>query len=370
MNRYHLRVNKSIPLSQAPQEGHNRWHPDIEPMISIASGDTVEIETRDSWDCQISPSLSAGELLQAKLGKAHPLTGPVHIDGAEEGDLLEVHIEEIIPDNVGYTVIMPGFGFLRDQFTDPFVVHWQMDGGFATSPELPGVRIPGAPFMGVMGVAPSTAMVASITRREAALRALGGLVFPPDADMAVPATGEAATKGLRTIPPREFGGNMDVKQLTEGATLYLPVYVKGAMFSVGDAHFAQGDGESCGTAIETSAVFTASFKVLKAEAARRHQRDPSFRCNDASPASGGNNRCYVTTGICVTESGENMGEDVTLATRNALLNMIRHICDAYDYTKEQAYALASVAVNLRISQLVDAPNACVSAFLPESIFEQ
>ena len=189
---------------------------------------------------------------------------------------LAVKIEQIVPANRGFTMIMPGFGFLRDLFTTPFLVHWEMANGFAQSPQLPGVRIPGAPFMGVMGVAPSHELLQRIVAREAELLGRGGMVMPPDAAGAVPTAEAIAGKAIRTIAPHETGGNFDIKSLTAGATLYLPVQVPGALFSVGDAHFAQGDGESCGTAVETRATFLARFDVLKGEATRRRQHDPSY----------------------------------------------------------------------------------------------
>ncbi|OWT67308.1 MULTISPECIES: acetamidase/formamidase family protein [unclassified Achromobacter] len=364
-----IKVNRSTPLGSAPLEGHNRWHPDIEPMIRINSGDTVEMETRDSFDCQICKSTTNEDLLKASLGRAHPLTGPVYVNGAEPGDLLAVHITDVVSHTEGFTVIMPGFGFLRDLFDQPHIVHWSMDKNFATSEQLPGVRIPGAPFMGVMGLAPSHDLLDVIARREAALHARGGAVALPDANMAVPARGPAATAGLRTIAPHEVGGNLDIKQLVAGTTLYLPVYTPGALFSVGDAHFAQGDGESCGTAIETSATFIARFELLKGEAARRRQTDPSFSRTGSSVFMDPTRNFYATTGTCVAKDGMNHSEDITLATRNALTNMVDYLCDSRGYSPEQAYSLVSVAVNLRISQIVDVPNVTVSAFLPLDIFD-
>ena len=222
------------------------------------------METLDGLDGQIKPGTTAADLAGIEMGRVHPLTGPVHVEGAQPGDLLAVRIEQIVPANRGFTMIMPGFGFLRDLFTTPFLVHWEMANGFAQSPQLPGVRIPGAPFMGVMGVAPSHELLQRIVAREAELLGRGGMVMPPDAAGAVPTAEAIAGKAIRTIAPHETGGNFDIKSLTAGATLYLPVQVPGALFSVGDAHFAQGDGESCGTAVETSATFVARFDVLKA----------------------------------------------------------------------------------------------------------
>ncbi len=243
MTHKHIHIDSALPLVRQADKGHNRWHPDIAPAVRVASGSSVEMETLDGLDGQIKPGTTAADLAGIEMGRVHPLTGPVHVDGAEPGDLLAVKIEQIVPANRGFTMIMPGFGFLRDLFTTPFLVHWEMADGFAVSPQLPGVRIPGAPFMGVMGVAPSHELLQRIVAREAELLGRGGMVMPPDAAGAVPTAEAIAGKAIRTIAPHETGGNFDIKSLTAGATLYLPVQVPGALFSVGDAHFAQGDGE-------------------------------------------------------------------------------------------------------------------------------
>ena len=376
----HIHLDPTLPLARQPDKGHNRWHPDYAPVVRIASGSTVEMHTLDGVDGQIRPHTKPADLAGLEMGRVHPMTGPVHVEGAEPGDLLAVKIEEIVPASYGFTAIMPGFGFLRDLFTTPFVVHWHMAKGFATSEQLPGVRVPGAPFMGVMGVAPSHELLQRIVAREAELLGRGGMVMPPDAAGAVPAGDGIASKALRTIAPHENGGNFDIKSLVAGATLYLPVQVPGALFSVGDGHFAQGDGESCGTAIEMAATFVARFEVLKGEARRRGQRDPSYSLPGhahhnapgvhgafgISPSKG----YYATTGMSVRSDGRAESEDLTLAARNALINMIDYIADAYSFTREQAYCLASVAVDLRVSQVVDVPNMTVSAVLPLDIFDR
>ena len=187
MVKHLVSVDRTLPLGECPAEGHNRWHPDIAPMIFVKSGDEAEIHTRDSFDCQIHKTMSGADLSQASIGRAHPLTGPVYVEGAELGDLLAVDILDVKSHNEGFTVIVPGFGFLRDRFTTPHLVHWDMREGFATSSELPGVRIPGAPFFGVMGLAPSHELLANINAREKSLHERGGAVFLPDSDMAVPA---------------------------------------------------------------------------------------------------------------------------------------------------------------------------------------
>jgi formamidase len=366
MAKAHIHIDRSRPLAAEPDKGHNRWHPDITPALGIAPGTQVELQTRDAMDGQVRPGLKPADLLSANPRLVHPLTGPVFVEGAEPGDLLAVKIDEIVTAERGFTVILPGFGYLRDVFTEPFIVHWQMANGIAFSDDLPGVRIPGAPFMGIMGVAPSHELLARITAREAELAARGGNVQPPDDADAIPARDAIARTALRTIPPRETGGNMDVKQLVAGSTLYLPVYVPGALFSTGDAHFAQGDGETCGTAIETQATLIARVDLLKGEARRRNQIDPSFSY-ELSP-SATPRRFHATTGICVSKDGRNHSEDLNVAARNALLNMIDYITDAHGLTREQAYCLTSVAVDLKISQVVDVPNFLVSASLPLDIF--
>lgn len=366
MNRTRIEIDRKLPLAKQPSKGHNRWHPDIEPKVRISSGSFVELETLDAVDGQLKPGTKP-EDLAVDLGRAHPLTGPVYVEGAEPGDLLAVKIDGIHTADRGFTMILPGFGYLRDFFAKPFVVHWEMADGFAQSEQLPGVKIPGAPFMGVMGVAPSHELMKTIVAREADLIARGGIALPPDAAAAVPAEEPIASTGLRTIPPRENGGNFDIRQLVAGSTLYLPVYVSGALFSVGDTHFAQGDGETCGTAVETSSTFVAQFEVLKGEATRRKQIDPSFECVGTT---GKVRKYYATTGCSVRKDGRNESEDLNVAAKNALLNMIDYISDAYSFSREQAYALTSVAVDLRISQVVDVPNLIVSAFLPLDVFEK
>ena len=188
---------------------------------------------------------------------------------------------------------------------------------------------------------------------------------------AVPSDPAIASTAIRTIAPHETGGNVDIKQLTAGATLYLPVYRPGGLFSVGDAHFAQGDGESCGTAVETSATFVAKFEVMKGEARRRNQNDPSYEHPGyfCTPEMGVPRRFYATTGIPVSRDGtHNESEDLSMAAKNALLNMIDYIVDTRGLSRAQAYCLTSVAVDLKVSQVVDVPNLIVSAFLPLDIF--
>jgi len=366
----YIRIDRSKPLGEEAGVGHNRWHPDIAPVAEIDPGQVIGIETRDAFDGQISAATTAPELPGCDMNVVHPLTGPVAIRGAEPGDLLEVSIREIVAEPFGYTVQVPGFGFLRDVFTEPHIIRWDIADGYATSRDLPDVRIPGAPFMGVIGTAPSHELLETINRREAALLERGGMVLPPETTGAIPHDHGIASKALRTIAPHETGGNVDIKQLTAGTTLRIPVYAEGALFSVGDAHFAQGDNESCGTAIEMGATFFGSFKLLKGEAARRGIRDLQYYRDDyfTAPEIAVPRRFFATTGLSVTRDGVAHSEDANLAARNALLNMIDYLVAERGYTAQQAYAICSVAVDLKISELVDVPNFVVSAFLPLDIF--
>ena len=357
-----IAIDRNKPLEDEPEKGHNRWHPDIPPIVTVPQGELVEIETRDALSGQVKKNTSSSDVENIPMGVAHPLTGPLRIEGAKPGDLLAVHIEKIDPQPTGYTLFRgPDFGFLRDEFPYKYLVHWEIDGDVARSPEIPGVAIPGAPFMGVMGVAPSKALLHAIDVRETALGEEGFPVALPDPRGAVPASEPVASQGLRTIPPRENGGNFDIKQLVAGTTLYLPVYVDGALFSTGDGHFAQGDGESCGTAVEMGATLHARFEVLEGEARRREQRAPTYSGTYAHDAVHREGAAYYTT--------TGSAEDMAFAAHTALLSMIAHIVDAHGYTREQAYCICSVAVDLHLSQIVDMPNYTVSAFLPLGIFE-
>lgn len=367
---HRIEIDRSRPLARQPETGHNRWHPDIPPILRVDPGDAVELQTRDAIDGQYGPASTVDDVGRTDLSVVHPLTGPVYVNGAEPGDLLEVQIGEITPEPFGFTVQIPGFGFLRDVFTEPHIVKWRIEGDFATSPDLPGVRIPGAPFMGVIGLAPSAELLRQTTEREAELLGRGGAVLPPDRIGAVPADEPIASTALRTIPPRETGGNLDVKQLARGTTLLVPIYQEGALFSVGDAHFAQGDCETCGTAIEMAATFRATLQLRKGAAARGNIRDVQFSRDEywVDPRYAAPRRFFATTGLSIRKEGVNESEDVTLAARNALLNMIDHLVAERGFSRQQAYALCSVAVDLRISEVVDVPNFVVSAFLPLDIF--
>ena len=353
---HEIRIDRSKTLLEEPDTGHNRWHPDIPPMVRCEAGDEVVLETRDAFDGQMGPDATLETVAAPNLDVVHPLTGPVYVEGAEPGDLLEVEILEVVPDSYGYTVQVPGFGFLRDVFPEPFMVRWDIADGWATSDDLPGVRIPGAPFMGTIGLSPGHEALRRITAREQAALDRGGFVLPPSPASAVPSDPGIAAEALRTIPPREQAGNVDIKQLGAGTRLFIPVDTPGALFSAGDAHFAQGDCETCGTAIEMNATLRVRFAVHSGEAREKGIRDPRFSRSDywVAPEYAAPRRFYATTGMSVSRDGELRAEDATLAARNALLNMIDHLGER-GWTRQQAYAICSVAVDLKVSQLVDVP---------------
>jgi formamidase len=365
-----ITIDRNKRLKEEPHTGHNRWHPDVPPLIEVEPGEEVVLETRDASDCQIKPGMTVADLTNLDAKVAHPLTGPVYIKGARPGDLLEIEYLDILPQPHGWTRNRPGAGFLRDLFTEPYLAHWDIKDGWATSPQIPGVRIPNGSFMGTAGIAPSHAQLEAWSRREAALVARGGIAFLPDPQDAVPTRGPIADEGLRTLPPRENCGNVDAKQLTKGSRLLIPVNVEGALYSAGDGHFAQGDSECCITAIEMGATAVVRFRLHAGEAARHHIRWPRFAHPGyfAAPEWAAPRNFIATMGMPIRADGTQEGEDLTLAARNALINMIE-LLQERGWSREQAYIICSVAVDLRISNVVDLPNVTVSAFLPEDIFQ-
>jgi formamidase len=366
----------------------NRYHPAIEPVARAKPGQYIVFETRDALDSDFDFDSNPDDVAAANLNLVHPLTGPVHIEGAKRGDVLAVTLIDIAPDDYGYTVIVPGFGFLRDLYPDPYIVNWRLTRYQATSAQMPGVAIPFRGFMGTVGVLPGKPEVQAWLEREGALASAGGFVLTPQPQDAVPAAvcgpnGTHKDECLRTIPPRENGGNMDVKQMQVGTVLLLPCFVDGCGLFVGDVHYAQGDGEVSGTAVEMGAKVTVRTEVRKGMAA--FMNTPHFEGGDQlkrlAPA-----RFYATTGFPLKKSGEvppyftyldgdriggltNMSEEVTLAARNALVEMIDYLVKRRGLSPQQAYVLSSVAVDLRIAQLVDVPNLGVSAILPLTVFQ-
>jgi formamidase len=316
-------------------------------------GALVTFEIRDSRDGWLNRHSGHEDLLDTPP-LAHPLTGPLQVRGAEPGDLLELEVLGYETDDFAWTAIWPGSGFLGDLFERPFLARWELADGLARSEQLPGCAVAACVHAGTIGVAPSPALLERAREREAAI----GTANPPSAELAWP---PHAAEGLRTYPPRENGGNMDIRDLGPGARLWLPVHVPGALLSVGDLHFAQGDGEVCISAIETGG--SASFRV----ALRRDGWRPAFPCYQAPPRPP--RAMFATTGIPLADDGSQGDLDLNLATRRALIELLAWLEHERGLAREPAYVLMSVAAELRVSELVDAPNALVSAALPLDVFE-
>lgn len=363
-----IRIDRGKRLAHEPHSGHNRYHPDIAPALEVAEGEEAVLETRDALDGQLRPGATVADVATIDASLVHPLTGPVFVKGAKPGDMLEIEFIDIVPQPTAFSAIVPGLGFLRDIMTTPFIVNWKLRDGWATAAEIPGVRIPGAPFMGISATAPSVQKLKEWTEREQRARDAGGIALPPDETGAVP-RGRCGLEGLRTLPPRENGGNFDVKQLTKGAKLLLPVFVEGALFSTGDGHFAQGDGEVCVTAVEMGATVAVRFKIHKGLANKRTFAGPVFSHSGyfADPRNAVPQNFLGVMGMPINAKGEIESENLTLAARNAVLNMMT-LLQERGFSREQAYIICSVAVDLRVSNVVDVPNYVVSALLPERIF--
>lgn len=300
---------------------HYEWNNAIPPRLDVNPGDTVVFETRDASD-EFYNLTSTHDDVMRRVFKGHPLTGPVRIRGARPGDVLAVEIIDITPRaSFGWTNVRPGRGLLPEsEFGTPFLQLWDVtDGRFARGLRtMRHIAVPLAPFPGVMGVALDDA------------------------------------GSHNTAPPRKNGGNMDIKQLTAGTIVYLPVWVDGALFSIGDAHGAQGDGEVCITAVEMNARITVKFELMPA----RRLTEPQLRTRHG-PARGIDGPHFATTGH---------GPDLYECARQAVRHMIGHLVRERGLSREEAYILCSVAVDLKVSEIVDAPNWIVSAFLPEMVF--
>ena len=367
----------------------NRLHPDIPMAARARPGQTILLRTRNSIDAQLDPQSSyvddrfSGPI----LGTVHPLTGPVFIEGAEPGDVLAVTILDIDPGPFGTTRIT-GNAFVGDRIPGPFSVLWNLNRKEAVSDDLPGIRIPNGSFPGIVTVLPGSEQLAAALAREESLANQGGASALPEPTHASPADicgpqGRRRNECLRTGPPREHGGNMDIRYLGVGVTIYLPCYIEGCGLGVGDLHFAQGDGEVAGTAIEMDADVTLTTELIKDGPVLEqgpHYEGPARLMDIPS------RRFYATTGLPLKAAGEippdmaylespkaagleNLSKDISLAARNALLEIIDYMVRTYDLTPEQAYIVASVAVDLRIGQLVDVPNVGVTAILPLDIFD-
>jgi len=292
---------------------HSRWNRALPPRLTIAPGDTVHFECLDSSGAQVHPRMTLPEYLAIDRNRIHALTGPVFVDGAQPGDVLQIDVLEVTHKGWGWSSVVEGLGFLKHRFADPFFFLWQLERDVTRS--LAPATVPLRPFCGVMGVAPAE-------------------------------DGE-----FRTRPPGIFGGNMDVRELCTGATLYLPVQNPGALFSVGDAHAAQGDGEVCINGIECPVAATLRFALHK----QRWLPGPLVESAPRIPQD-------IETAWIVVESAT----DATHAARAATSRMIDLLVDRWGFRDVHAYLLCSVALHLKFSQVVNEPMFTVSAALPKT----
>lgn len=367
----------------------NRYHPAIKPVARANPGDLIVVHTRDALDSKLNINSKPKDVTAIDLNLIHPMTGPIYIEGAKRGDVLAIKLIDINPDQYGYTTIIPGFGFLPDMFQTPFIANWKLNRREAVSEQIPGVRIAMNGFMGSVGVLPGEAEVDKWLAREAQLAAAGGVVLPPEPTSARPPeicgpNGSHKDKCLRTIPPRENGGNMDVKQMVEGTTLLLPCFIDGCGFFIGDVHYAQGDGEVAGTAIEMGAIVTVQTEIRKGMASlvKQPQFEGGSQLKKLEPDS-----FHATVGYPLKEAGEippqwaylesakiapltNLSNDLTLAARNSLIQMLDWLQATKGLSKEQAFVITSVACDLRISNAVDVPNYAVTTICPLEVFDK
>jgi formamidase len=350
-----IRLDPARPLREQPSRGHNRWHPEIAPVLTVAPGETVTLELRDSMDGQVTRD-SASDVLHTLIALSHPLTGPVAVEGAEPGDVLRVDILGYETEAFGWTAVEPGLGIVGDLAEAPLLVRWELRDGVARSRELLGIAVAASTHAGVIGVAPSPELFEAALARETVLRDEGHPIRMPTPETAFP------RDGLRTMPPRENGGNLDVRDLVAGATLLLPVHVPGGLLSAGDLHFVQGDGEISLYGVECHGAITVRLDVVKDAAWT--PRFPAYTAPGRPPRE-----VFATTGVPLRDDGSNAYLDTTVASRRALIELVGWLRAEHGLGAEQAIALCSVAAELRISQIVDLPNALVSAALPLDVFE-
>ena len=290
---------------------HNRFSRAIPAALTVPSGAVVEVRTHEASHQQLTIDSTPADVVGLDFDPVHPLTGPIAVEGAEPGDVLKVVLHEIELGGYGWVAVIPGFGFLAEEFPDPFIKTFGFEEGTTEVRFSDGVTIPLRPFPGVLGVAPDT------------------------------------DEMLSTIPPRANGGNMDNKYLTAGTTVYLPVFVPGALFSIGDTHAVQGDGEVCGTAIEAPMRIVLELEVLKGG---RPLPEPQYETDE-----------YYG----VTAFAETIDEAAKKATRY----MIDYLVAERGMDRTEAYVLCSLAGDLKISEVVDVPHVLVSMHMPKAIFE-
>ncbi|WP_424963623.1 acetamidase/formamidase family protein [Ekhidna sp.] len=289
------------------EQTHNKWSRTIEPVLTINSGEVVEISTEEATDGQLTMDSDTADLMNLSFDPIHPLTGPIYINEAQPGDVIAVTLHKIEIGEWGWTAILPGFGFLADEFTEPHLKTFELAGKNNVR-FVDGINIPLKPFPGVLGVAPNTDSL------------------------------------LSTIPPRANGGNMDDPNIVEGTTVYLPVFVEGALFSIGDAHAAQGLGEVCGTAIEAPMKFLVEIELLKGSSIE----EPQYENDDV----------YTVTAYATT---------IDEAAKKATRYMIDYLVSDHGLSRNDAYMLCSLAGDLKIAEVVDVPHMLVTMSINKEV---
>lgn len=385
-------VDHSKAFAEQEIVGHNRWHPDIPPAVTVKSGDVFRVESKEWFDGTISNSDSANDIRDCNLDMVHQLSGPFAVEGAQPGDLLMVDILDVGPvpqqsgpvagQGWGYTGVFAksnGGGFLTDQFPDALKAVWDFTGQKATSRHIPGVEFTGLIHPGLMGTAPSNELLASWNAREQALidtdpDRVPPLALPPQPVDALlggvdPSDYERiAAEAARTAPPRENGGNQDIKNLSKGSRIFYPVFVDGANLSLGDLHFSQGDGEItfCG-AIEMGGFIDLRVEVIKGGMQTYGiSTNPVFIPGNVDPLY---SEFITFVGFSVDANGTQHYLDSTLAYQNACLNAITYL-STFGWTREQVYLLLGAApVEARFSGVVDVPNSCATLYVPTAIFD-
>jgi len=377
-----------LDLDKKPweQEGqiHNRWHPDLPMIAMVKPGDEFRVECMDWTGGQIGDNDSANDVRDVDLTQVHYLSGPIGVEGAEPGDLMVVEILDVgtFEDSQwGFNGIFAkenGGGFLVDHYPEARKSIWDFHGIYTTSRHVPNVKFAGIMHPGLIGCLPSKELLADWNKREGDLIAtdpdrVPALALPPEPKSAVVGKliGEAAEKakaeGARTVPPRDHGGNCDIKNLTKGSTVYFPVYVKDGGLSMGDLHFSQGDGEItfCG-AIEMAGYLDLKVSLIKDGVKKYGVKNPIFQPSVLTPTY----KDYIIfEGISVDEQGKQHYLDVHVAYRQACLNAIEYM-KKFGYTGAQALSILGTApVEGHISGVVDIPNACATLWLPTEIFD-
>ena len=376
-----------VDLNQSPYDNpqiHNRWHPDIPMAVWVEPGAEFKLETYDWTGGAIKNDDCADDVRDVDLSTVHFLSGPIGVKGAEPGDLLVVDLLDIgaRDDSLwgfnGFFSKKNGGGFLDEHFPLAQKSIWDFHGMFTNSRHIPGVNFAGLIHPGLIGCLPDQKLLDTWNTREAELIATDPERVPPLAIPPSSATahmgklsGEARTKaaaeGARTVPPREHGGNCDIKDLSRGSKVYFPVYVAGAGLSVGDLHFSQGDGEItfCG-AIEMAGWVHMKVSLIKGGMAKYGIKNPIFKPSIITP----NYKDYlIFEGISVDEKGKQHFLDVTVAYRQACLNAIEYL-KKFGYSGAQAYSILGTApVQGHISGVVDVPNASATLWLPTEIFD-